>query len=295
MIQLLIDLQLASKEIVTSIPVQNLYDEFNELSHFYQYFMSITTTIYIKLKDDKCGNRLRGLLFAFNRYMHIVLNETDDALIGARGYYVDGPEEREALAKITTKADVRSFLDLISRKKATVYGQRIIAALEEAISILRDHALPLLEDIKMELQSYVKNYQERRSLSQRRSQSWLPLAVQDLVWGGLEEITQDITGIEVLPETLNNGIQYLQRIPNFVENLKRHFQLMMAITRTDYESLGYSSVEGFKRLHENRLQCSSLLLDMARTGSDLVEPFVMARDFELGDDVLPSSDNHKYI
>ncbi|PVG00510.1 hypothetical protein CPB86DRAFT_824306 [Serendipita vermifera] len=291
----MVDTAIALEELVTSIPVQKLYNEFHELSHFYQYFITITTMMFIKLKDDKCGNRLRSLLFAFNRYMHIVINEIDDALMDARGYYVDGPEEREALAKINTKDDVQSFLDAISRKKSAVYGQEIIAALEEAVPILKDNAFPLLEDIKMELQSYVKNYQERRSLSQRRSQSWLPFAVQDLVWGGLEEITRDVSGIEVLPETLNNGIQYLQRIPNFVENLKHHFQLMMTITQTDYESLGYSSLEGFKRLHENRLQCSSLLLDMARTGSDLPEPFAMTRNFELDDDVLPSSDNHKYI
>ncbi|PVF97014.1 hypothetical protein CPB86DRAFT_761024 [Serendipita vermifera] len=288
------DTTIPPEELVTSTPVQNLYNEFIELLPFGPHFMSISVMMFINLEHDKCGNTLRSALLPLHGYMYTVIQEMTSALSSAASYYSPRREEREALEKVLTKDHIRKFLDDISRMNQIYYGQRMLAALEEAIPILRDQALPLLSGIELDLHSFVKDYKERHYSSQKRSDSWLPFAVQDLVWGSLEPTTQDLSGIEALPQQLNDGIQRLQKLPGFLENVKDHFQRLMALTRTDFESLGYSSPEEFKSLHATRLRCSSLFFDMARISGNLLLPFALSSRFRSEEVKFPRFDLHNY-
>lgn len=298
----MLDTAIALEELVTSNPLQRFYNEFKELSSLGRSFSSLTGVMFWKLENDKLGNRLRDRLSTFNRYILASLDEVDKALLNARWFYIDKLEEKEGLTKVVTNEQVQYFLDIIARRNSAIFGPKIVAALEEAIPILKDQALPILPDIKAELESCIMNYQERRNLSQKRSQSWLPFAVQDLVWGSLElpiqrfdPTTEHLPDIEALPQRLNHGIHHLQMLPNLLEKLNNHFKQLIAVTRTDYESLGYSSPEGFKALYSNRLRCSSLLLDIYRLTFNLTTPFAITSDFNVDKDTTSSSDSRKYI
>jgi hypothetical protein len=293
-IPLLIDLQISPEELVTSVPVQNLYDLFDELYRFRQHFISITLMLFMHLKSDRRANRLKDLFLPFNEYMLIVTREMQGALANAEYYYAHGREEiGEDLAKITTEQQVKALLDIISRRNRIFYGERVIASLEEAIPVLNDHALPLLPDIERELKVFVEDYQERHHVTQKRAQLWIPLAVHDIIWGSPEPTTRDISKIEVLPEQLDNGIQYLRKLLKFLEDLKNHFRRMTNITRTDYESLGYSSTEGFKCLYVNRVRCSSLFSNMGLRALELSSPFIITEDSKRDGDAGSGPNFHK--
>jgi hypothetical protein len=288
------DSQISLEELATAVPVQNLYDLFDELFLFRQHLISITLMLFVTLKRDKCANRLKGLFLPFNEYMLIVTREMQSALTNAEWYYVHGREEvGEDLTKVTTEHHVQALLDTISRRNRILYGERIIASLEEAIPILKDHALPLLPHIERELKIFVKGYQERYHMAQERAQSWIPFAIHDLVWGSPEPTIRDISKIEDLPEQLENGIQHMRKLPKFLEDLKDHFQRMTSLTRTDYESLGYSSTEGFKCLYVNRVRCASLFSNMGLRALELPSPFNIMEKSEEDGDVGFGSNFHK--
>ncbi|CAG8586096.1 4799_t:CDS:2 [Acaulospora colombiana] len=118
--------------------------------------MSINT-MFADLQREKCASRLRNILFSFNEYMFIVIDGIDHALGTAGMYYVYGSEPIETIM---------------------TEGQMILDALEEAIPILKDHALPFLPETQKELEFYIRDYRERYHRSQRRSQSWVPFAVR---------------------------------------------------------------------------------------------------------------------
>jgi hypothetical protein len=288
---LLMDSQISLEELVTPTPVQNLYNLFGELVLLHRYFMAIDRMSFLDLERDKCANRLRSFLFPFNESMQIVLREMGSALRFARDYYTDNREELggDDLINVQTEQDVQMFLDGISRRNQIDYSSLLLDSLEEAIPVLKDQALPLLPEIERELKEFVKNYQERHDATQKRAQSWVPSAVQNLVWGSLEPTTRDISKIKDLPEQLENGIRYLKKLPKFLEDLKDHLQRMTSLTRADYENLGYSSIEGFKRLYANRVQCSSLLSRMSMEAGSFSLAFIRGKLFKLDEDMTYSS------
>jgi hypothetical protein len=275
------DSQISLEELVTSAPVQNLYDSYFELIFFYGHFMDIASVLK-DLKTDESANRLRNLFMPFDESMLTVVREMDNALSRAGRYYTGDREKLgNDLINVKTEQDVQLILDEITRGRQIYYGSFLLEPLEEAIPMLKDLALPLLPEIEIELKDFVERYRERYEATQQRAQSWVPTAVQNLVWGSLEPTTEDISKIEALPEHLEDGIRYLQKLPKFLEDLKDHLQRMMSLSRTDYETLGYSSIEGLKRLYANRAQCSSLFRGMSNSAGNLSLPFIWVKGFEL--------------
>jgi hypothetical protein len=132
-------------------------------------------------------------------------------------------------------------------------------------------------------------------MTRQRAQSWIPFALQNLVWGSLEPATEDISKIEALPGKLENGIRYLQKLPNFLEDLKDHLERMTSLTRADYESLGYSSVEDFKHLYTNRSRSSSLLFSMYRRTFTLSFSFITREGSKLDKDTSFGTNSRKYV
>jgi hypothetical protein len=283
------DSQVLLEELVTPIPVQKLRNKFDESIRFGQYFTSITAMMFIYLREDKCGNRLRNTLLPFDGHLCLAMQEMQRALDYATSYYAHIRETgEEDLTNTLTEQHVQMFLDKISRKNQIIYGQVILASLEEAIPILRDQALPLLPEIEIELEDFVKGYRERDDMAQKRAESWIPFGVQDFIWGSLEPTTKDVSEIAILRLYLERGTLYLQKLLKFLEDLKDHFQRMTSLTRADYEVLGYSSIEESRRLHANRLRCSSLFLEMSIMDPDLSIPFAIAKDYKLGQDIIPN-------
>jgi hypothetical protein len=298
--------QISLEELVTSTPVQNLDNLYSELTLFHRHFMYIDSVLR-DLKKDKCANRLQSLFMPFNESMDTVLCEMHYTLRRAGRYYADDHERLggQDLINVKTEQDVRLLLDEITRGKQIYHGSFLLKSLEEAIPMLKDLALPSLPEIEMELKDFVERYRERYDATQQSAQSWVPTAVQNLVWGSFEPTTEDISKIEALPEHFENVTRYLQKIPKFLEDLRDHLQRMMSLSRTDYETLGYSSVEGFKRLYANRAQCSYLFRGMSNSAGNLVLPFIWGKGIKWGKyitsrskwdkDITPSSKFRKDI
>ncbi|PVG03110.1 hypothetical protein CPB86DRAFT_426979 [Serendipita vermifera] len=284
------------RELVTSTPVQRLHAKSLRLSELGPAFMNIDFSLHLDMERDNHADKLRSLLLPFNWYMNFVTCKLADVMDNAIIFYGEPYiENREKTpVKEFREQSVRVSFDVILRE-ARIYGQEIVAALEEAIPALKDHALSLLPEIEKELGAYVDGYKDRYYITERRSRSWVPFAIQDFIWGSVEPATKDISQIEILPDELSRGITHLQELPEFLEDLRHHFTHLTSLTREDYVSLGYLSAEGFTRLCTDRRRCCYFFLEM----SDVVRSFSMpsggGKDFKTKKDIDPDSPSHKNI
>ncbi|PVF91928.1 hypothetical protein CPB86DRAFT_259664 [Serendipita vermifera] len=285
--------------LATSAPVQSLHDRLLELSDIGPNFMAIhlTLRIHSMMKEDECANVLRSRLLGFGWYMEAAMYKVLFAMPNAIEYYRDTiPRTKRGNPKNTLPKKVvpAAFRKNIQTSYMEECAQEAIAALEEAIVILKDHALPLLPKIERELNSYVDTYKERYHITQKRSQSWVPSALQDLMWGSIEPATKDPSQVEVLSERLDRGITRLQRLPQFLGDLKEHFQRLAILTRTEYEVLGYLSTEGIARLYVERRRCSSLFMEKNLVAGKLYKSFARVPWSRMDNGINPAP-SRKYI
>lgn len=274
----------------TSAPVQSLHDQFLKFLNIAPTFRIIHFTLNESLKEDECANKLRSRLLDFEWYMEAVTCKMLSAMRNAKEYYCDTITETETgLLKITFPKEIipSTFRESIQTIWMEECAQGTIAALEEAIPILTDHALPLLPEIERELKAYIDAYKERYYMTQKRAQSWVPSALQDLMWGSIEPATEDPSQIEILPERLYSTVTQLERLPKFLEELRDHFKRLAILTRTEYESLGYFSTEAIARLYAERSRCLSLFMEMVMLGAELHKPFTRVRGFKIDKGIDP--------
>ncbi|CAG8768775.1 674_t:CDS:2, partial [Acaulospora colombiana] len=183
-----------------------LHDELLELSNLRSCFMHMDDMFYVSMKGDDHAIRY-AIVYYDEPYM--------------------GPKEETPIKEIREQQSVQIPFDAIFEKMSVTCGQLTIAALDEAIPALKDHTLTLLPEVQRELVEYVDGYEARYYTTQRRYQSWVPLSIQDFIWGSVEPAPEDISCMKSLLEEFDGSIQYLQRLPIILEELRDHFKSLL--------------------------------------------------------------------
>jgi hypothetical protein len=224
-------------------------------------FNIINSTIRIFLSEDQHANELRALLEPFNQHAFRAAGNLGSGIMRGRWFYVhdDAELKDSTIPDIITNEKAQILLDSESQRNARKFAMEAAAQLESASRLLVREVLPHLPGIEKSLKEYVDEYNYRHYTMQERSQSWIPSALQDIIWGTNDPTTWNILEVSVLPEDFDAGAKNLRKLPELLDRMQAHFKQLGELDMSQVGSLGYSTIHDLHRLYQDRLQCHSLL------------------------------------
>jgi hypothetical protein len=239
-------------------PVAAIYDEYLKLALLTDHIFSMNMTIYVSLKRDRHAKKVRAAFWPFIQYMDLAMRtEFGKGLSLARDFYTNDKLNPSPIP-IELEEPALIFQDAEFQARLIDYAHRASSHFGTAAQIIREKVLPLLPYLTEELRTFVDECLTLKRITEARAKSWIPSRVQDLVWGKNEEITCNISDIEVLLEDIQVGETFLRKIPAILESLSTHFLQLSKLKRRDLDAMGYPSLWALRSLLEDRTACLNL-------------------------------------
>lgn len=221
--------------------------------------------------------------------MHISVASIERALAAAGSFYSTEPEEYRhgSLGRQATQEDATKLFDPSYQTRILAHATEVVHECEVA-SIHARSARAKLVLASQHFTAYIQMHQERNEISQKRSESILPMFVydiQDFLWGKTDLTPLTAEQVQELATSFVEGTAFFSSgdknsLLQFIDNLQAHFQQFRQIATTPEGllTLGYSNLEDYKRLYQERLQCIDIIAHMQNDWLRVTRPFVYGRE-----------------
>ena len=218
------------------------------------------------LRADPHADRLRTTLIKLNLHMKSAAEQLRIALINSRIFYAHNEEEitspQDGHGQLT-KEMVATLLEPKFQEDSAKRARAVAEQVANAAKIVRK-ILPLLPQIKTELEKYVADYLDRVSTRKLRNQSRIRSFFDDIFGDPVAPTLWKPEEVSALPEHLSEGSNLLNLLPAFLDNMELHFRRMSEIQSEQVFDLGYKTPEDLIRLYQDRLTCINVFHNMGR-------------------------------
>jgi hypothetical protein len=267
--------QQAAALLLTTAPVQTLSDEIIRISALAPHFSALNLAILHRLRADSHANQLRTTLVKFNDYIDTAAEQMRVSLFTAAIFYAHEKGEitapRDGYSQLT-KERVATLLEPKFQEDAVKRARAVAEQVANAASIVRK-VLPLLPQLKTELDEYVKNYLDRVSTRERRKGSWIRSFMDSVFGDPVAPTPLKPAEVSALPQHLSDGANLLDLLPAFFDTMELHFRRLSEIRSEQVFDLGYTTTEDLTRLYQDRLICITILQGMGRTWTPVIKAF----------------------
>jgi hypothetical protein len=260
--------------LLTTAPVETLSDEIIPISALAPHFFELNMGIRLELKADLHADRLRTTLMKFNLYMDSAAEQLAIAFADARVFYAHTHEEiippQDGYGQ-PTKEMVARLLEPKFQEGAAKRPRGVAEQVANAANMVRK-VLPLLPQIKAELEEYAADYLARVSMRERRSKSWTRSFFDNIFGDPIAPTPWKLEEVSALPQHLSEGTDLLNLLPAFLDNMELHFRRLSEIQSEQVFDLGYTT-EDLTRLYQDRLTCINIFHTMGRKWTPVISAF----------------------
>ena len=217
--------QQAAALLLTTVPVETLNDEVIRISALAPHFFALNFGILHQLKADSHANQLRTTLEKFNDYIDTATEQMRIAFIMAANFYAH--KKGEAIARDgfgeLTKERVATLLEPKFQEDAVKRARSVAEQVANAANMVRK-VLPLLPQIKAELDEYATIYLERVSTRERRKGSWVCWFMDSVFGDPVAPTPVQPARVSALPQHLSDGANLIALLPEFLDHMEVHFR-----------------------------------------------------------------------
>jgi hypothetical protein len=255
--------------------VETLRDEIIPISALAPHFFELNMGIRYWLRADPHADRLRTTLIKFNLYMDPAAEQLRIAFANARVFYAHSQEEvippQDGYGQ-PTKEMVDTLLEPKFQEDAVKRARGVAGQVANAANMVRK-VVPLLPQIKAELEEYVADYVDRVSTREWRSKSWIRSFFDNIFGDPVAPTPWKPEEVSALPQHLSEGTDLLNLLPAFLDNMELHFRRLSEIQSEQVFDLGYTT-EDLTLLYQDRLTCINIFHNMGRKWTPAVSAFL---------------------
>jgi hypothetical protein len=260
---------------LTTIPIANLQEELHHLAtEIGEGFMKIRFVIFRELQKDTHLDKTREEMLPFLRSMYQAAVCIQETLAFASGFYANqrGGVSPDIWCRDISDEDVRKLFDPKHLATILVYALHIPRRCADTIQHV-ETAIPLLSGFSRALTSAVENYRDCDKVYKKRSQSWLPSALLDVLHGERDDFLSKgrFEEMEGLLAFFATGCSYLEgdkgsKLIDFIRRWQVHFRRLYEVSQDPggMAALGYTTMDDFRRLYQERLKCLPYIAAMQR-------------------------------
>jgi hypothetical protein len=244
--------------LLTPAPLECLNDELYRIAHFGSYFHAIAVGIVCDLKTDRRSAKLIAALKKFCLPMHFASEEISYTFHFSYDFYLNSREERRGSwhePGPITQARVAKLLEPDWQAKAIENAHRAASQAAKAATALREQALPLLQQLELELNKYVMDYGARATLIEKRKKSWMPSVLQNALWGAIKPLPWTNLEVQTYPSHLLTAKYMLCKLPMFLDNMELHYRRLSELDSQQILEYGYTTPKDLTRLFNDRILC----------------------------------------
>ncbi|KAG8798602.1 hypothetical protein FRC17_007377, partial [Serendipita sp. 399] len=250
--------QALSPLLLTTQPLETLQDDLVVLKMLAPSFRTIVDAIYFALYQDPEADSLRASFLTFYKTTYKVAKQVDDLLDYSRVCYV---QSLETDPNHITDEMLDEYRDLKWQQVTTEGARRIAREAKDAANILRTAVMPMLPSLEQEISTYIDSYRTRYDPDYHQ-----PLASR--FWGilngsSLRPAQWNLEGVMSLAIEFRHGSALLKRVPWFLDNVELHFWRLSRLNAADLVTLGYKTLDDFRRLYVDRLRSFIIIINMS--------------------------------
>ncbi|CCA71263.1 hypothetical protein PIIN_05202 [Serendipita indica DSM 11827] len=245
--------------------LRSLCADLEDLKGLGDHLAYIDEVVFESLRNDQHADGLRGSLKAFDRFGHIFLSQLDEALSCATSFYtsLSRTSSIQTFTRMETNAQSRYVLELFNSRNQRLLAKKTVTALELAQRLVQTQVFPLLPALRKRIETYSNEFKGRCNATRERERSWLPIAIQDLIWDKPQSVqSRKLADVELLFSDFETSYRLLHLFPILCERLSAHFVHISGLNSDQLEGVD-TSIEGdLLQLYINREEARMLLQRM---------------------------------
>ncbi|KAG8834751.1 hypothetical protein FRC17_007257 [Serendipita sp. 399] len=264
----------ATGTLLTTAPIQSLFEEFSPLIPLGKHFGFIGATVFTYMREDSHAEALRAVLATFNEHGRKMVDELNEGFDCSRSFYSHRHLEYsgEDIPVEITDEHIQKLMDPNYQKRVMILARKAATAWGNAATIVRSKLIPLLPQLQRELDAFVDDYDLRHHILEEREQSVIPYFVQNWLWGAVEPVRWNKEEVELLPQDCSSGGKLLERLVGFLDRMEAHFLRLSQLELSKLAASSYSSLSSIRDLYATRVACLVILTRM----DDMIMPIERA-------------------